>query len=515
MNIYLPIGTISSKFYPVLGYYVKFILILGIYMQKIFFLFLFLFFSSIFFSPKIKANNFFIFDNSFQYDYHDPDNLKKEIFSSDYSFQNSENYLENFILNTKSTIDFYIYELRNETVQKAILTLLKKDIRVRILGEPDPVGNGCDCFSKFDKESNYDCQKSARFINIFKTLAKKQKNKDISGSRIKFFNKNTCRYPDKTKNRSCFQHGKSIVRDGTFTLISTGNFNDSSLCLGTYRNKNICNRDLSVIIKNKNISKSISTIFNTDFKYGNPCDLPPSTPRPNNVIRLATEAKCKTKDIAINPHDQNTKIEKTLDRALLDNVLTVNPVSAETITDLLQSAQKSIKFQTQYLKEEEWQKAILSALDRNVDVKITLSSLCFFNQTDGVGTIKSRTLFGDYGYLSKWLDPILNQSSNHLSIKIFKRPIPLDHQKTLAYQHAKFFVIDDELAWLGSTNGSHTSTKSNREFGIIIRDKRAIKYLSKIFLDDHKSSMTLADHLPSLSNDGKIDYYPIGSCKII
>ena len=456
-----------------------------------------------------------IYENSLEKEIFDPNNLSYDIFGKQKDEWSDTNLINNFILNTKSTLDIYIYELQNDLIKQSILKILKKGIQVRILGEPSPVGNGCDSFSKYHREKNKDCQKSAQFLEKFRTTSKFMKKSAKVNSGIKFFNKNTCRYTNKNFNKTCYQHGKSMIRDNTYTLISTGNFNDSSLCEGSYRENNTCNRDITVITKNRKISMSLKDIFDQDYSYGKSCVSPPENPRPGNVIRKETEGRCQLKDKPLNPNIVNHEINQILKKNKLENHLTINPVSSQTILSLFKKAKDTIYIQAQYLKDPEWQEELLNALGRNVKVYITLASLCHFNQKDGVGFIRYKNLYGNNGYLEKWLNPLFENSNNNLSIKIFLRPIPYEQDGSLGYQHSKVIVIDDKIAWIGSTNGSITSTQINREFGLIMKNKKEIDYLKHIIKEDHLNSFPLDHHVPYLNDQSTLSNLPFGSCKVI
>ena len=52
------------------------------------------------------------------------------------------------------------------------------------------------------------------------------------------------------------------------------------------------------------------------------------------------------------------------------------------------------------------------------------------------------------------------------------------------YVHAKVFVADDELAYVGSINLSTGSMEFNRELGILVKDRTAIRLLDEIFEKD-------------------------------
>jgi len=56
------------------------------------------------------------------------------------------------------------------------------------------------------------------------------------------------------------------------------------------------------------------------------------------------------------------------------------------------------------------------------------------------------------------------------------------------YMHAKAFIVDGNLAWIGSVNISTTSLDQNRELGIIFNDGALVNRLRSVFERDWKAS---------------------------
>ena len=196
--------------------------------------------------------------------------------------------------------------------------------------------------------------------------------------------------------------------------------------------------------------------------------------------------------------------------------MTINPLPSSNLKHLFRSAKKSIRIQTQYIKDPQWQGELLDALKRNVDVYLTLPSFCHFIQKEsGIGFLKKSKIKGKYGMYSNWLEPYEKIGGSHFSLKIYNKGIPNLDDPPRGYQHAKIVIIDDKLAWIGSTNGSTTSIESNREYGMIFKDPQSIKYITSIAKHDHQEGMSLSDHLPNLHDlDRDIWISSPGTCKI-
>ena len=414
-----------------------------------------------------------------------------------------------FIQEAKKKLDIEIYEMRDESVKEAVFAAMQRGVVVRIVAEPDPVGNGCDAFSQFNPTNNAECQQSAPFMKKFAEFSKKH----AAGSKIGFFNKNLCWDGGLDRPKYCYQHGKMLLRDDNFVALSTGNLNPSNLCTDSYRLDNVCNRDYTLVMKDPKMVKGLREIFELDLQESVPCDMPPQKPRLGGVLRKATEGHCDIEGKEVDALAHREKIATILAKYELNHV-TVNPVEDNRLEKFIRSAKKSLKIQAQYLRQPEWQEAIVDALSRGVAVQTTLASFCHFNQKNGIGFIEQNSLSGPNGYLTKWLNPLF-QGKNPMQLRIFNKSLPSFEKAKMAYQHAKMFVVDDDVAWIGSTNGSSTSTNVNREFGVFIKDPKMVHHISLLMDKDFNAGVSLAQHVPyptAIANDRR--FYPFGSCKV-
>lgn len=423
--------------------------------------------------------------------------------------------LHQFIRESQKSLLISIYEVKEPSIQREIIEALKRGVNVKMIVEPNPVGNGCDAFSRYNQTDNINCEKSAQFTTLFyQTVEKLQKKfPPLRGSLIRYFNKNLC-WDDSTEtNQQCFQHGKMIVRDEQDILISTGNFNDSSLCVGERFEGNSCNRDYTLITHSISYASTLKEIVSMDIDAGAPCDLPPKTPRKNKEIRYYTEGQCHAEEKEVDAQIYKKKLSSILQKNSLQSSITVSPISHQTLIDLLNSAQRSIQIETQYLKEPEWHSAIMRALKRGVRVELTLASLCHFSKdSKGVGWIKKGDFAGENGYFKKWLEPLRTEPLSEVSI--FNRGAPDMDNSYTGYLHTKAMVIDNTVAWIGSINGSFTSTHMNREYGLIVHEKELVKGLSTILHSNHQAGLTLEEHIPAIITGQNPTKVHAGQCKV-
>ncbi len=329
----------------------------------------------------------------------------------------------------KNTIDIEIYEMADPDVLAAIRNALSKQVRIRVIREPDPLGDPCKIFDPFFEKDDPSCidQKNLRD----EILAS-------GGAYIQFNKDKLCADPKKP----CFEHGKMVIVDGKAVLISTGNFNSSNLC-NQARNPEKCNRDFSMIEKDPEIISFLENVFENDLK--------------------TEKYDLKSMLEAVLPGDPHGTIQ---------DKVTVSPYSQDPLVKLIGAATSSIRLENQYLKERTINQALFDAAKRGVKIDITLASVCSFGppQANDVETTKSIFKpFDDAG----------------ISVRMMPNQFKINGHP--GYMHAKAIVIDDQKAWVGSVNGSWSSTSNNREFGLVFSEADRVASLVKILTSDHES----------------------------
>ena len=245
----------------------------------------------------------------------------------------------------KKSIDIEIYEMADADFKAQLRSALANNIKVRIIKEPNPLGDNCEMFQGTVEKDSPDCVDS-----------KKLKDEIITkgGAYIPFNKKELCA----DSNKPCFLHGKMILVDDETALISSGNFNSSNLC-NLHLNPDKCNRDYTMIVNEPETLKALKQIFEADL-LAKHYDL--------KQILDSTQAK----------H------------------LTVSPLSLEPIVSLINSAKKSIYLENQYLKENTMNKALADAAKKGVHVEITLASVCSFGPPSAKESEQLKTLFSDF-----------------------------------------------------------------------------------------------------------------------
>ena len=120
------------------------------------------------------------------------------------------------IQSARSTIDIEIYTIQDPKIRSALLDALDRGVKVRILQEPAPVGSSCRVFESQNEVDQVPCSENKHFLHQVR----------LRGGTYLPFNKSAfCE-----GGSNCFEHGKLMIIDQRAALISTGNFDPTSIC---------------------------------------------------------------------------------------------------------------------------------------------------------------------------------------------------------------------------------------------------------------------------------------------
>ena len=330
------------------------------------------------------------------------------------------------------SIDIEIYTIKDPTVHQLIRDALARKVRVRILKDPTPLGDVCNEFLPTGQVTPAGNQ-SAECSELRKLV---QDVRAAGGTFEPFDKANLCPNGGKPNGNGCFEHGKIAIADGQTALISTGNFDDTNLCIAS-ENPSRCNRDFSVIENDPTLVRTLENIFQSD--------------------------------LAGNSYDVRTLIPSSLAGAL-----TVSPYSLQPILDFINSAKSTIDLETQYLKDSEMNAALMNAAKRGVKVNVTVASFCAFGAPSSYEAQTTQKIYGafDNAGISSAIFNVTNTINGHAG-----------------YMHAKVIVVDGTNAWIGSENGSTESLTQNREYGIILNGSTGwVSGVLDVVRGDHSNS---------------------------
>ena len=318
------------------------------------------------------------------------------------------------IRSSRRQLDIEIYTMGDAEVRNAIRDAIHRKVRVRVVQEPSPVGAACDVF-RIKGGATKTTSDCADSQQLVNDV------KAAGGSYVPFQKDQLCGQP----GAGCFEHGKLAIADAAIALVSTGNFDSTNLC-DAAASPSHCNRDYSVITEETDVVGSLEGIFE--------------------------------KDLGATRYDVSSVITKS---AL--SKMTVSPLSLAPIVSFIQSAKSSILLENQYLKEPTINAALIAAAKRGVRVELSIASACAF--------AKPQPALSD-----EWTQTYASFEQAGISVRAFTKHILVNGKP--GYLHAKAIVIDGSRAWVGSVNGSTTSTSANREFGLFLTEQGEVAKLA-------------------------------------
>jgi phosphatidylserine/phosphatidylglycerophosphate/cardiolipin synthase-like enzyme len=333
-------------------------------------------------------------------------------------FHNADHPVAYDLLNhARRSIDIEIYEMKDPKFRRLLQEALARGVKVRIVKDSNTVGDSCDELSEPTPRDRPECRDEKLYVAGIRA----------AGAQYVFFNKKALCAEE---GKSCFQHGKMIIVDSKYLLLSTGNFNTSSFCNLEEPLKK-CNRDFSYVTRNREVIRFLQSVFDKDLK------------------RQRWELR---DDIA----DGSRRV-------------TVSPFSRPRLVSLIQSATREVWVQNQYLEDPGINAALVEVASRGVEVKVMVSDFCNFGRPSPGKYNKSLSIYNVF-------------DGAGIKTRIFTPAMKI--KGLSGYLHSKAILVDNEVAWIGSINGSVMSTTKNREFGIIFRGKRSIRKLANILRED-------------------------------
>jgi len=348
--------------------------------------------------------------------------------SSSYAtFYNNEkgSPLLGLINGAQSTLDVEIYTMKDQAIVQAFEVALHRGVKIRIIQEPTPyMDTSCMIFEALDRKNDTpDCVNQKKLVADVKA----------AGGTYVPYNKILC--GGNGLSGSCFEHGKMAIFDQTTVLLSTGNFDATSLC-DMAEHPDVCNRDYSDVENAPSIIRSFETIFNNDLLA-----------QPYDVMAILTKNGTQNK-------------------------LTVSPDSMAPLVAFIRSAKKSLEIENQYVTDATLVNELVAAAKRGVKVTLMVSSLCrgadpTTSDVNAVAPIFKS--FDSAGIKSLFFTDKITVGGN------------------AGYLHAKTIIVDKKIAWLGSVNGSTTAITENREFGIFFNSVADVNALMGVMEADFSS----------------------------
>ncbi len=270
-------------------------------------------------------------------------------------------------------------------------------------------------------------------------------------------------------------HEKVIIVDDTWTLVQSGNYSNNSIPAnetdgGDPDNFVHGNRDMGVAIKDKRIAKYFEKILRADMKLE-------QAGGPEGVgMEALTEAVLLERAPSEPPPKLFTSKEFDPKKAVHVVPILSPDNYMQTIPDLLESADKSIYLEQQYIRGHQEAIGFLlskirAAMDRNpkLDVRIVLArpfpGKRFQKEADAI-----KQLNEDFG------------------LKL-GRNIRILNPKYFVHCHNKLIIVDGQVVLLSSQNWSDSAVTKNREVGLLLHYPQIAKYYSSIFDVDWETGL--------------------------
>jgi len=345
--------------------------------------------------------------------------------------------LENFVLNTSSSLYIATYEFTNPCI--AELLEKKDNTKIILLVENVPVSG-----MKSDEK---------------KILCELEKN----NIRVVLY------------DGEGFHHAKYIIRDNSSVLIASENFGYT----GFSKNPSFGNRGWGAVVKDNEIANDFLKTFFEDLK-------------------ISKEFVCKLDNYntTCSPEvgDYSPGIEpKEFSNQEVYSIFAPN--ATEDVLELIDSANKSIYIQQMYIYKywgsrkdgsvdetpNLFLEKVINKSREGVDVKILLDSYWY--------NIDKKNPVSNY-YTVEYI----NQVAEKENLTLEARLISLDKTK-LEKIHNKGMIIDNITVLVSSINWNEHSPKNNREAGVVIKGDSA-KYYTKVFFCDWNGEIPCIDNIP-------------------
>jgi phosphatidylserine/phosphatidylglycerophosphate/cardiolipin synthase-like enzyme len=335
------------------------------------------------------------------------------------------------LLQSASTsIDIEIYTMSDKQLRASLRAALAKKVKIRIVKDPNPLGEACDLFFGTDStvdtasEQSADCQDQRKLVTQIKAVP--------GNAFIAFDKSKQCPNGGGKDGQSCFEHGKIVVADQKTALVSTGNFDNTNFCIAA-EHPATCNRDWTVINTDNTVVSALETIFTHDLQ------------------------------------DSTSSIESLIP----SNVMTASPFSEAPLVAFIETAHDTIDIETQYLKDPAINNALIAAAKNGKKVSVTVASIAAFGTPSAFDAGEARTTYSQFDEAG-------------ISSMMFDQADLINGVP--GYMHAKAIVLDGNRAWVGSENGSTTSMSQNREYGVFFDDAGMVQKLLTVIRQDHDNS---------------------------
>lgn len=272
-------------------------------------------------------------------------------------------------------------------------------------------------------------------------------------------------------------HIKAAVKDHTSFWLSSGNWNNSNqpdidpFAAGANKAQidataNKSDRDWHVIVEHAGLSKTFETYLLNDRVQAAKVQVK-ATPAAAAAVNPLLEALAESPEAPV--RGASTAWQYFQPKTITNQKIKVQPLLtpdkgagnyAKNILTLIQSAQKTLDIQTQYIHPPKQGvdaafQALISAVQDRIKNKVQV-----------------RVILSEYEATGGWLEK-LQEAGLDTSVVRIQNGV-----------HNKAFVVDSEVVALGSQNWSGDGVLRNRDASLIIYNQDAAQYFEQIFSYD-------------------------------
>jgi hypothetical protein len=362
--------------------------------------------------------------------------------------------LESFLGETASTLTVAMYQFTAPHIFTAIekaVTPTQRKFELILHPVPEkPAKNGVKAHDLNEQDQVIDpleTEMKARFEQTWATLVSKKNPNGLFASAY---------------------HIKVAVRDGAAMWLSSGNWQSSNqpdvhpfvanpkpLPAGFQRNYD---RDYHAIIKNKKLASIYEFYIKRDFELS-------AAQAKGNVSLAAPDLLAQEPDLFVAeevPEPVSFAAPQLFPPLRLNRVVSVQPLLspdnyAENALKLIQSAQKSVWFQNQYINMRGTSddfaefRMLVGALKDKIDKKLDVRIIC---------------------------RDMMKQESLDVLIAL---GFPKEAFRFQPACHNKTIIIDGKVVMFGSHNWSNEGVKTNRDASLIFDDPEIAAYLAGVY----------------------------------
>ncbi|MFH1016603.1 MAG: phospholipase D-like domain-containing protein [Pseudomonadota bacterium] len=398
----------------------------------------------------------------------------------------SQDLVVSTLKSAKSTVLINAYELRDSLVTDTLVALIRRDVKVLVLVEANPVGlitqTSVKDLQTIQDEMNQHVDPAGRWNRIW-----------LIGA------------PPKQKGRYSFDHAKYMVIDSNLVFVSSDNFVEPAFPdsgLTGYRG-------WQVAVEDPILANAVTDIFHEDLdaSFGDVQDFKQAK------LRVTTKS---SRPLAPRKADLSEESGLAAAVTLITSPNTPRPDdgvlgpggSTDALVKVMQNAHSHLEFEMLSLPLY-WQaggggknvsplvSAVVTAAKAGAQVRVLLNDESVFGMSAEDPPPEMSMI--ESANRNEATVAYLQHVARCQNLPLHARIVNLAAAGLLVL-HNKGLLLDDglnrEYALIGSINGTKGSAMDNREVALLVQSTDASKYYGEAFQRDWNASPEVADSTP-------------------